>query len=192
MNGLFSLSLPWAKVDVYLPAGKNLTFYTTMPVDIALCVGRDPAIPSFIYTSTAVGGLSTFIVAGELTMFLLMLSFMICVFSVGMSFLKYSSKGTLGFRSQLLCLIGTVFLNFLAVLSYMILTLYQLGRTGYYLNGFGCSAANAAIGVVCMIVSFLADAVTKQQIVLYPTSHQYGAVTELTQQEVAVTLSDVI
>ena len=180
---------------MYLPSGK--AFYTSLPIEVALQVGRDPAIPISIYTTTELGGLRSFIVAGELTMSLLMVSFLISIFSVGRSLLKYSTRGSLGFRAQLLCLVGTVFFNFLAVISYMILTVYQLGMTGFYLNGFTCSAANVAVGLACMVVSFLADAVSKmelqQHITLNPSSQQYGAVIELSRQgDAAAAISDEI
>ena len=138
-------------------------------------------------------GLSTFIVAGELTMMLLLMSLLISTLSVGMSLLQYARKGSFGFRSQLLCLIATVFFNFVGFLSYMMLTVDQLGLGGFYLLGMACSAANVAVGLVSMIISFLADAVIKmerQQGVLF---YQYGSVTELTrQQDAATSISDEI
>lgn len=161
VNGVYEFTLPWARVDVFLPGDDSAAFYTTLPVNVALQVGRDASLPPIVYKSTAVGGLRLFVVAGRISMFLLFVAFNLSALSVGVSILHYFRKGTLGFRSQILALIITVFLNFLAVIGYMIITLPQLGMTGEYLNGLVLAAINTAVGVACMVVSFLSDAVIK-------------------------------
>ena len=170
VNGIYEFALPWARVDVYLPGDKSAAFYTTLPVNVALQVGRDSSLPPGVYKSTAVGGLRLFVVAGRMSMFLLFVAFNLSALSVGVSILHYFRKGSLGYRSQILALILTVFLNFLSVIGYMILTLPQMGLSGSYLSGLVLAAINTSVGVVCMVVSFLADAMAKLEAIGNNTS----------------------
>ena len=162
---LYEQNQPWSRVDLVIK-DKVGAFWVTESVEVSLSVGEDASLPRDAYTSAARVGLQPFVAAGRVALVLLFFSFAASSLSVGTSVLRYVQKGTLAYKSQLLSLIVATALHFFAVVLYLILTVGQLGTGGYYLRGLHVALVNVVIGICCVVVSFLADAITKLEAVV--------------------------